>query len=187
MSSSYRMRHPEMKDGASMHRLMTISGNLEANAPYTYMMMAHYFGRTSYLVEKIVPLSPRSSSSPHTDAYDAIPVGYVLAFHPPQERDALFVWQIGVAPEARGQGLGKRLLMALFETLAQNDENQAVRYVLATVDDHNTPSKRLFQSLARAWGADLRIEHNFFPQHFFPDSHASEHLYRIGPIEIVKY
>lgn len=173
-----------------MHHLMTISGSLEANAPYTYMMMAHYFGRTSYLAEKVVPSAHNSSPSRHPDdspddSYDVIPVGYVLAFHPPQESDALFVWQIGVAPEVRGQGLGKRLLMSLFETLAQNNADQPIRYVLATVDDHNTPSKRLFQSLARAWGADLRIEHNFFPQHFFPDSHASEHLYRIGPIKIV--
>ncbi|PTQ55825.1 MAG: hypothetical protein BSOLF_1440 [Candidatus Carbobacillus altaicus] len=38
------MRHPEMKDGASMHYLMAVSGALEANAPYKYMMLAHYYG-----------------------------------------------------------------------------------------------------------------------------------------------
>ncbi|MGD8827697.1 MAG: GNAT family N-acetyltransferase, partial [Gammaproteobacteria bacterium] len=92
--------------------------------------------------------------------------------------DSVFVWQVGVAQSARGQGLGGRLLDQLLEL----DGCKGVQYLEASVTPDNVPSRKLFRGFARRQDAECQ-ELPFFPAEYFPEGHEREDLFRIGPIE----
>lgn len=120
-------------------------------------------------------------------------VGFVMAYRPPQARNTIFVWQIGVAPEAAGQGLGGRLLDALADQAvkASADEPEAsrVRYMEATVTPNNAASRNLFKAFGRRRGADVEITSDFYSVNDFPAAsadgselnHEPEDKFVIGP------
>jgi len=87
------------------------------------------------------------------------------------------VWQIGVLPEARQQGLGKRMLNELLRFPACVD----VQYLQATVTLDNQASRRLFQSYAESHNAECTIS-SFFTTDLFPTAHDEEELFSIGPL-----
>lgn len=142
-----------------MWRLVQATGTLELNSPYFYLLWATEFADTCLIAE---------------DQGQAI--GLVLGFHPPQQPEAAFVWQVGVLPTHRGQGLGLRMLQAWKALPA----NAACRWVTATVADDNQASLALFRSLARASGT--RCESTpYFTADQFPVDHPAEPLLRVGP------
>ncbi|MDY7092998.1 MAG: diaminobutyrate acetyltransferase [Acidobacteriota bacterium] len=157
-----RFRHPQMEDGSDLWRLVGDAGTLELNSAYTYVLMATHFADTCLLAE----------------SDEGEPLGFVVAYRPPTHPEAVFVWQVAVAPEARGQGLGRRLL----EELVARTAEDGVRYLEATVTPDNEPSRKLFRSFARELDTECRVE-DFMGQEVFPQDHEAEDLFRIGPIE----
>ena len=98
---------------------------------------------------------------------------------PPSKPDVIFVWQIGVDPSARGQGLAKRLLQHLVDLPAC----RGVRFLETTVTASNTASRALFASIARKLDTGLK-ESDLFTAALFPgDDHEAEPLLRIGPFD----
>lgn len=143
-----------------MWRLATEADSLEANSAYSYLMLSEFFPETCIVAED-----------------DGAVVGFVTGFRPPEEPEALFVWQITVAPSQRGRGLARTMLEALVERLAP----RGVRYLQATVTPSNIPSQRTFRSLARRLGAACE-ETTLFAEHLFgEEDHEEEVLFRIGP------
>lgn len=157
-----KFRRPEMEDGATLWRLVRDAGTLELNSSYTYLLMSTHFAETCLLAED----------------EDGTPLGLVLAYRPPTHPESVFVWQVAVAPEARGQGLGRRLLEELFARTAED----GVRFLEATVTPDNKPSRKLFRSFARELDTECRVE-DFMDEEVFPKDHEAEDLFRIGPIE----
>jgi L-2,4-diaminobutyric acid acetyltransferase len=151
-----------MEDGATLWRLVQDAGTLELNSPYTYVLMSTHFSDTCLLAE----------------SDDGEPLGVVVGYRPPTDPEAVFVWQVAVAPEARGQGLGRRLL----EELVARTAGDGVRYLEATVTPDNEPSRKLFRSFARELDTKCRVE-DFMGREVFPGTHEAEDLFRIGPIE----
>lgn len=147
-------------DGADLWQLIKNAGTLEPNTSYFYLIFAEHFGDTCLIAEK-----------------DGVVVGGVIAYRPPTDPNAVFVWQIGVAPEGRGQGLGKRLLQALMQLPACTD----ARWLTATVADDNEISQRLFRGFARDENVACE-ESDFFTADMFPQEHEAERLFRIGPL-----
>lgn len=159
--AEYNFHHPRRADGAAFFRLVRESGALEANSAYAYVMACDHFADTCLLAVR-----------------QGRAVGFVLAFVSPARPNAVFVWQIGVAPSERGQGLGRSLLTRLMDAPAC----RALAHLEATVAPSNRASHRLFTGFARALGVPCLIsEAAGYGAALFPGDHEAEPLYRIGP------
>lgn len=160
-SMQISFRKPTPEDGRRMWQLVHDAGTLEPNTAYCYVLLCDHFADTCLLAES-----------------DGELAGFIAAYRPPGREDTVFVWQIGVAPKARGQGLGKRMLRALIE----REDLPEVRYVEATVAPDNAASEALFRSFARSLGVEC-AESDKYASTLFPSGHEPENLFRIGPFE----
>ncbi len=158
-----RMRTPTVSDGAAMWALLTEAG-LDRNSPYAYLLVCSDFAATSLVAE---------------DAHGL--VGAVASYRPPTRPQAVFVWQVGVAERARGQGLARRMLHELLQVPGNAD----VTELTATVTPDNEPSLRLFRGLARELGVGCEERPRFAAEHFpvGAGDHQPEDELIIGPIE----
>lgn len=154
-------RKPRPEDGAAMWRLVQEMGGLELNSAYFYILFATDFADTSVVAETA----------------DGQLAGFIVGHRPPTRPQAVFVWQVGVAPWMRRQGLAGRLLEALLTSQPED-----VRWLEASVTPDNTASMRLFRALARDRGLECR-EREYMGAHLFPNSHAAEQLFCIGPFK----
>lgn len=155
-----QLRTPTAHDGRTVWELVRSGGTLEANTAYCYLLLCSHFAENSIIAERGGEI-----------------VGFVMAYRPPSDHDAVFVWQVGVAPAGRGEGLATRMLNHLIEQPGNRD----VRYLTATVEPDNAPSNKLFAAFARRQGAELKQEAGYGPE-LFPPGHAPEPLLRIGPL-----
>ncbi|HET7568968.1 MAG TPA: diaminobutyrate acetyltransferase [Gammaproteobacteria bacterium] len=145
-------------DGGRMYELVRASDALETNTAYCYLLMARHFGDTCLIAERGDEL-----------------LGFVMGYRPPRQPDTAFVWQIGVAAAARGQGIAGRLLDALVGTIG-------ARFLEASVGESNAPSRALFTGFARRHDATLESDADFINATEFPGEHETEKLFRIGPL-----
>ncbi len=152
-------RRAEPSDGKAMYELVKEMGGLELNTSYFYILFCIDFADTCVVAE-----------------VDGKLAGFVLGHRPPPRPDAIFVWQVGVAPWMRKQGLARRLLEAFIE------QNPDARWLEASVTPDNTASRKLFKSVARDRGVDCDIT-DYMPAELFPDGHEAEDLFRIGPLK----
>lgn len=155
----FRAARPE--DGQAMWALVKDMGGLELNTAYFYILYCIDFADSCVVAE-----------------VDGELAGFVLGHRPPRRPDAVFVWQVGVAPWMRKQGLAGRLLDAL---LAQ--QPASVRWLEASVTPGNAASRSLFRALARRHDCDCQ-DSDFMPAGLFPGGgHEAEDLFRIGPLK----
>ncbi|MCA9577456.1 MAG: diaminobutyrate acetyltransferase [Sandaracinaceae bacterium] len=134
-------------------------GGLDQNSAYAYLLACDRFAMQSALAERGDEL-----------------LGFVVGLSFPETQDALFVWQVGVSPAARGQHLASRLIDAILEC-----GSGRYRVVEAHVGPHNQASMRLFQGLARRHHTDFQVRDDY-PADWFPKGHDAERLVRIGPL-----
>ncbi|MGL1832917.1 diaminobutyrate acetyltransferase [Rhodocyclaceae bacterium SMB388] len=153
-------RAANREDGANLWRLVQSAGTLELNSAYFYLLLANDFGDSCLVAER----------------GDRI-VGTVIGYRPPRDPETAFVWQIGLAPNMQGQGLGTRMLSEWLNLAGNRD----ARWLTATVAEDNEPSRRLFTGFARHLGVDCDISEHFTTA-MFPDPHPAEQLFRIGPL-----
>tara|TARA_R110002049_G_scaffold81212_3_gene206387 strand:+ start:919 stop:1428 length:510 start_codon:yes stop_codon:yes gene_type:complete len=156
---TYRSASPE--DGAALWRLVRDAGTLELNSAYFYLVFATDFGETCLIAER-----------------DGTTVGAVVGYRPPRDPDAAFVWQVGVAPQMRGKGMGKKLLREWLKLPGVRN----AKWMTATITADNVPSQKLFKAVARDLGVDC-TDQAHFTENLFPEPHEAERLYRIGPFE----
>jgi L-2,4-diaminobutyric acid acetyltransferase len=160
VSVGVTLRPPRASDGAAIWNLLPEIGNLERNSAYAYLLLCSHFSPTGIVAER-----------------DGAVAGFVLGYRPPSDPSAMFVWQVGVAPTARGSGLGGRMLDAVLASPACAD----VRYLTATVSPDNAASLALFRGFAKRHGVPCE-EGPGYPAALFPISHPDEDLLRIGPL-----
>lgn len=144
-----------------MWQLVHDEGGLDLNSPYAYLLICSDFAATSLVA---------------CDA-DGL-AGFVAAYRPPTQPDALFVWQVGVAMRLRRQGLARRMLHALVERPANRD----IQQVTATVTPDNAASMGLFGRLAQDLQAPFARELRFGADLFPGDDHDSEVAVTVGPL-----
>lgn len=156
------IRQPTARDGAAVHRLIAEVGDLEQNTCYAYLLLCSHFASTSLVAEDGGRL-----------------LGCVLGYRPPSSPDAMFVWQVGVHPDARGRGLGTSLLTSFVAQPAF----EGARFLEATVGTSNTASRALFERFAARLEVPCSISTGY-PAALFGEgaSHEDEDLFRIGPI-----
>lgn len=155
------VRRPRARDAASVRHMITELGVLEPISCYGYLLLCTHFASTCLLAEQGAEL-----------------MGCVLAYRPPNQRDSVFVWQVGVLPSARGLGLGRRLLSSLIE----QPRCRSARFLTATVSPDNEASLGLFRGFARAHGVPCE-EGPGFSSALFDAPHPDENLLRIGPLK----
>ena len=120
------IRTADLTDAAAIWRLVCGCETLDNNSCYAYLLLCSDYADTCLV------------------SYDGDRLaGFVAGYVPPKRADVVFVWQIGVDPRYRGQGLGLQLLSQLV-----NRSADGVRYLEATVTPGNYASQRLFHSLA---------------------------------------
>ncbi len=160
MNSPIRFRPALRGDGSSLWQLVQSTGSLELNSSYFYLTFAEFFGGTCLVAQRGNEL-----------------LGAIIAFRPPLNSEALFVWQIGVAPAARRQGLAKRMLHEILKFPACS----GVRFIQATITPGNVASHQTFRGFAREVGAKCQRA-DFFTSDLFPQPHEAEEMITIGPL-----
>ena len=149
-----------MSDGADVWRLVKAS-TLDDNSPYAYLLWGDHFGSTSRVLR---------AEGPEGDL-----LGFVMGFEVPEGPDTLFIWQVGVAPEARGRGIGSQLLDDLWA------DRPSLRWLEATVTPGNAASDRLVRAFATRHGLAVTTEMAYREDDFPTGDHEAEIRYRIGP------
>jgi L-2,4-diaminobutyric acid acetyltransferase len=151
---------PRASDGADIHRLVAACPPLDINSTYAYLLLCRHFSGTCV----------RAARAGRT-------VGFISAYRPPERGDTIFVWQVAVDADSRGQGLARRMLHDLLERPAV----RGCRYLETTVSPSNGASMKLFYRLARELDAPVAEEKLFEEADFGDERHESEQLIRIGP------
>lgn len=160
--TQFTFRHPDVPDGTAIWHLVREVGTLDRNSVYAYLLMCRDFADTCVVA-----------------ALDGEILGFITGYRPPRRDNAVFVWQVGVSPEARGQRLASRML----DQLLLSDGCDGVNYLETTVGPSNMASRAMFASLARRLGAEL-TESAGFDSALFPGSeHEPEPVLRIGPFD----
>lgn len=156
---SVRLRRPEKRDAQSLWNLVCADETLDTNSCYLYLIQTTEFADSCVVAE-----------------LDGQIVGFATGFRPPARPQSLFVWQVLVAPAARGLGLAKRMLSYLVR------EGTDVKFLEATITPSNAASRGLFGSLASQLGATIEYSRCFEIADFGPSGHEAEELVRVGPI-----
>lgn len=155
-----RLRSPDATDGRRVHALVEACPPLDVNSRYCYLLLCTHFSGTCTVAEVGGRL-----------------VGFQSGYRKPEDPGVLFIWQICVAPEARGNGIAKQMLRSLIQRAPAG----SIRALHQSVGSENAASRALFESLAREFRAPMREELLFGPAHFGTSGHANEYLIEIGP------
>ena len=159
--SCLTLRQPQQQDGAALHSLIKACPPLDLNSLYAYLLLCRHHAQTSVVAQ-----------------VDGQLVGAITAYIPPTQPDTLFVWQVAVAPQQRGHGLGKRMLQHLLQDcIAQ----RRLRWMETTISPSNTASDHLFTHFALQHDAGCTIATLFDAETFGESGHEEERLYTIGP------
>ena len=158
--SDWLLRAPGIADGAALHRLVRVCPPLDLNSPYAYLLLCAHHAATCVVAEGAAGIA-----------------GLVSAYRLPQAPETVFVWQVAVAPTARGQGLALRML----EHLLARPALAGCRWLETTVTPSNTASRRVFAALATRLHTQC-ADGDYFAREDFPDpQHEPERLLSIGP------
>jgi L-2,4-diaminobutyric acid acetyltransferase len=158
-----RFRPPVVTDGAGVHRLIARCPPLDPNSRYCNLLQCTHFADSSILAE-----------------CDDTPAGFISGYFEPGRDDTLFVWQVAVAPECRGEGLATRMLVRLL----QRETCADVRYLTTSITPDNSASWRTFRRVAALLGAELAAAAWLSRERHFEGRHDAEQLVRIGPFNI---
>lgn len=161
MAPEIRFDSPDIRDAANIRRLIERCKPLDVNSTYAYLLLCHHFADTSVVARR-----------------DSKIIGFVSAYIPPRSPTTVFVWQVAVHPDARGSGLGRRLL----EHLLKREALERTEILETTISPTNRASRAMFIGLAKAIGVGYG-EHMLFDEELFGcEAHEPEVLLKLGPM-----
>ncbi len=149
-------------DGAGMWRVVEGCGVLDMNSSYLYLLLARDFASTCVVAERAGAV-----------------VGFVSGYRRPNRAEAVFLWQVGILPQAQAQGLGKRLLAAFL----RQPGAPGASWLETTITPSNEASRGLFRAVARDLGAGCEVSPGFTAELFPKAGHEAEELFEIGPFD----
>lgn len=159
------LRMPRREDGAAIWDLIRACKPLDENSVYCNLLQCDHFRDTCVVAELHGRLA-----------------GWISGYVKPNDPHSLFVWQVAVAPEARGHGLGGRMLSHLLERAAC----EGVTQMQTTITSDNAASWALFTRFAERRGATLDSEAHYTRHTHFRGQHATEHMVTIRLAEPLK-
>lgn len=153
---------PEVADGPAIWQLVIDAGTLDRNSSYLYLLLCRDFAETCVVAKRGTSL-----------------LGFLTGYRLPARPEVVFVWQVGVSEDARGEGLAN----ALLDRLLLSEGCRGVKYLETTVTRSNEPSRALFRSLARRLDAELKESPGFGAELFPEGGHEPEPRLQIGPFD----
>lgn len=161
-STSWALDRPCLSDGPALTGLIRRCPPLDENSAYANLLQVSHFADTAILAR---------------GARGAL-LGAITGYALPEAPETLFIWQVAVAPEARGEGLA----LTMLQGLVRRPRRQPFTALMATVTEDNAASWAIFHRFAEAQGAVLRSG-PWLDQHaHFAGAHASEHRLLIQPL-----
>ena len=151
-------RLPTKEDGSEVWKLVAACPPLDQNSMYMNVVQCDHFADTCVIAE-----------------CDGQILGWISGHIPPDSPQTLFVWQVAVHSDARGLGLGKRMLTSLLQRSACRD----VGMLETTITRSNAASWGLFRSFARDLGGTLSDAPHYEKDAHLDGQHATEHLVKI--------
>lgn len=110
-------------------------------------------------------------------------VGFVSGYRIPQRPDTLFIWQVAVSEQGRGQGLAAQML----EHILTRPGCREVTHLETTITEANRASWALFERWADKRHAEVSTSPLFRRDIHFEGGHDTEILLRIGPFHYSNY
>lgn len=153
------LRAPVKEDGARVWTLVSECPPLDQNSMYMNLIQCDHFAPTCVLAER-----------------DGVLLGWISGHIPPDSPETLFVWQVAVHADARGLGLGKRML----KDLLRRPVCKPVQQLETTITRSNAASWGLFGSFARDMGGMLTDAPHYDRHTHLAGQHATEHLVTIS-------
>jgi len=147
-------------DGPAITRLIRDCPPLDTNSAYCNLLQCTHFADTCVVAERGGAI-----------------IGWISGYRPPSAPDRIFVWQVAVHPEARGLGLGQKMLAELVSRPAV----RGATHLITTITDENDASWRMFTGFARKRGLGVSHAPHFEREAHFAGAYATEHLVTIGP------
>lgn len=154
------LRTPTATDGPALSQLISQCPPLDENSRYCNLLQVSHFADTAVVADSQNRLR-----------------GAVTGYLKPNHNDTLFIWQVAVHSDMRGQGLARRMV----EAILARPGCSAVRYIETTITPNNQASWALFESIAKHLQAPLSKTTLFESETHFAGNHDDEVLCRIGP------
>ncbi|MGD9865856.1 MAG: diaminobutyrate acetyltransferase [Pseudodonghicola sp.] len=152
------LRKPRARDGGAIWDLVRACKPLDENSMYCNLIQCDHFRDTCVLAET-----------------DGQLLGWISAYVMPRAPDTLFVWQVAVAPQARGLGLGGRML----EHLLDRDACADVTRLQTTITRDNAASRALFRRFAERQLGQLTEQAHYIRDDHFMGQHPTEYMVTI--------
>jgi len=157
MSLDIILRKPIKNDANYIYKLVQDTKVLDINSEYLYLLQSTHFADNCIVAtveEKIV--------------------GFVSGYIKPNHPDRLFIWQVGVESDYRGNDIAGKMLRGLLAY----DNHYAISIIETTISPSNKASQRVFEKLAQELDATLD-KSRFFEIEDFTYAHEEEILYTI--------
>lgn len=151
-------RQPNLADGQSIHQLIANCPPLDENSSYCNFLQTGHFTKTCLVAEKGGKIA-----------------GFVSGYRKPDTPSTLFVWQVAVGPDFRGQGLAFNMLTQLLNQAHLQD----ISRVETTITKDNQGSWRLFEKLDKHHGEQGKVTTFLDQKKHFKGLHDTEYLYQI--------
>jgi L-2,4-diaminobutyric acid acetyltransferase len=161
-TNSWVLEPPSLEDGPALTALIKRCPPLDENSAYCNLLQLSHFADTAIVTR---------------DARETL-LGAVTGYALPEAPHILFIWQVAVAPEARGEGLA----LTMLQSLVRRPRVRPFKALMATVTADNAASWALFNRFAEAHGAALRSGPWLDEHAHFDGAHASEHRLLIEPL-----
>ena len=154
------IRKPEKNDANKIYDLVKKSKVLDVNSEYLYLLQTTHFKDTCAVA-----------------VHENKVIGFVSGYMLPDNKDTLFIWQVAIDDEYRGNDLARRVIL----NIIKRDEI-GVNNIYSTVSPSNKASLRVFEKVANELNTQI-INSNFFEISDFNNEHEEEVLYKIGPLK----
>lgn len=155
-------KHPTLADGPQVFDLIANCPPLDQNSRYCNLLQTSHFSATC-------------AGAWEGETLQGFVSGYLL----PEQPTTYFLWQIAVSAQARGQNLAQRLIDFVLSAPSTAD----VTHLQTTITSDNEASQRVFHTLAQRYEAAIERSLWLEQERHFAGAHASEWLYRIGPLK----
>lgn len=154
------IKAPQKENAQGIFSLVKKSKILDVNSEYLYLLQATHF---------------KDYCSVALD--DKKVIGFVSGYLIPNESSTLFIWQVAVDEEYRGNDLARKLILNIIKR-----DKVDINFVNTTVSPSNKASLRVFEKLSNELNTNIEAT-KFFEVSDFENQHEEEVLYKIGPFE----
>jgi len=155
------IRKPKKDDAGQIFDLVKNSKILDLNSEYLYLLQSTHFSNTCSVA-----------------VYENKIIGFVSGYMMPELLNNLFIWQVAVDEEFRGNDIAKKLIINILKR-----DGLDVKCIQTTVSPSNSASLRVFEKVAKELVTKIKSS-KFFESNDFKNNHEEEVLYKIGPFNI---